>query len=108
MAQPMRFPCAHVDAMTLWARNSAEPRNKECRLMGSQLVFPRYVWLIGFVLFVCSAAPAQVPKDTTPPQTGSISGHVLVNNKAAVGVEVAAFSTESANRRIPAAQSKTD
>jgi protocatechuate 3,4-dioxygenase beta subunit len=76
--------------------------------MGSHLVFPRYVSLIGIILFVCSLASAQVTKDATPPRTGSISGHVLVNNKAAAGVEVAAFSTESTNRRIPAAQSKTD
>src|ERR1700740_1953529 len=108
MAQPMRFPCAPLDAVTLWARNSAEPRNKECRLMGSHLVFPRYVSLIGIILFVCPLASAQITKDATPPRTGSISGHILVNNKAAAGVEVAAFSTESANRRIPAAQSKTD
>jgi hypothetical protein len=61
----------------------------------------------GILLFTFTMAGAQ-PKDANPPRTGSISGHVLINNKAAAGVEVAAFSGESLNRRIATAQSKTD
>jgi 5-hydroxyisourate hydrolase-like protein (transthyretin family) len=53
-------------------------------------------------------ATAAQAKDTPPPRTGSISGHVLINNKGAAGVEVGAFGGESFNRRIATAQTKTD
>ena len=62
---------------------------------------------VGILLCAFTIAPAQ-SKDSAPPRTGSISGHVLVNNKAAAGVEVGAFSSDSFNRRVATAQAKTD
>src|SRR6266576_4426396 len=71
----------------------------------------RPVWFqisaLGILLCAFTIVPAQ-SKDTTPPRTGSISGHVLINNKAAAGVEVGAFGGDSFNRRIATAQTKTD
>ena len=66
---------------------------------------------VGILLCACTSASAQSPaqsKDTAPPRTGSISGHVLINNKAAAGVEVGAFGGDSFNRRVATAQTKTD
>src|SRR2546423_1294114 len=63
------------------------------------------VLITGVILFLCPLAKAQDPR---PRPTGSISGHVLINNKSAAGVEVAAMGGEVINRRIPAAQTKTD
>lgn len=64
------------------------------------------------LLSAFAITPAQTPsqsKDTSPPRTGSISGHVLIDNKAAAGVEVGAFGgADSLNRRVAAAQTKTD
>lgn len=58
------------------------------------------------VLFWAGATVrAQEPK---PKPTGSISGHVLVNNKGAAGVDVGVMSSDSPNRRYPAAQTKSD
>ena len=63
---------------------------------------------ISVLLFTYQMVSAQT-KDASPPRTGSISGHVLVDNKAAAGVEVGAFGgAESFNRRVAAAQTKTD
>jgi hypothetical protein len=79
----------------------------EASLMSSHINSFRRVSLIGTLLFSFSAAFAQT-KDANPPRTGSISGHVLINNKAAAGVEVGAFGAESFNRRVATAQTKTD
>ena len=76
--------------------------------MSSQLILFRRVSLIAALLFAFTVAPGQATKDANPPRTGSISGHVLINNKAAAGVEVGAFGGESLNRRIATAQAKTD
>jgi hypothetical protein len=76
--------------------------------MSSHMIFFRRVSLIGILLFSFSGAAGQTAKDAIPPRTGSISGHVLINNKAAAGVEVGAFGGESLNRRVASAQSKTD
>lgn len=62
---------------------------------------------VGILWCAFAIAPAQ-SKDTAPPRTGSISGHVLINNKAAAGVEVGAFGGDSFNRRVATAQAKTD
>jgi protocatechuate 3,4-dioxygenase beta subunit len=66
-----------------------------------------HISAVSIILLAFTLGCAQ-PKDATPPRTGSISGHVLINNKAAAGVEVAAFNGESLNRRVATAQSKTD
>jgi hypothetical protein len=66
------------------------------------------LWLIGIIIFSFSFAHAQ-SRSATPQQTGSISGHVLIEGKAAAGVEVGAFGgSDSFNRRVATAQSKTD
>src|SRR5215831_6507462 len=67
----------------------------------------RGILLIGIFLFTYSFTFAQSKQDAVPPRTGSISGHVLIDNKAAAGVEVGAVHTDS-NRRIATAQTKTD
>ena len=76
--------------------------------MSSQLILFRPVSLIAALLFTFAVAPGQATKDANPPRTGSISGHVLINNKAAAGLEVAAFGGDSLNRRVATAQAKTD
>src|SRR5580765_8206305 len=71
-------------------------------------------WMISFrhfsvVILLCMLTMARAqPKDASPPRTGSISGHVLIDNKAAANVEVAAYDFEGGNRRIPTAQARTD
>jgi hypothetical protein len=77
--------------------------------VNSQLIFFRRVSLIGTLLFAFTVAPGQATKEANATPTGSISGHVLINNKAAAGVEVGAFGgSESLNRRVAASQAKTD
>lgn len=76
--------------------------------MSSQQIALHRVSLIGIFLFTGAVAFGQATKDANPPRTGSISGHVLIENKAAAGVEVGAFGGESSNRRIATAQTKTD
>lgn len=76
--------------------------------MNSRIISFRRVSLIGTLLFTFSVAPSQTMKDAGPPRTGSISGHVLIDNKAAAGVEVGAFGGDSFNRRVATAQTKTD
>jgi hypothetical protein len=81
----------------------------EAFLLSSHIISFRRFSLIGTLLLTFSVAPGQATKDTNRPRTGSISGHVLINNKAAAGVEVAAFgSGDSFNRRVATAQTKTD
>jgi hypothetical protein len=61
------------------------------------------------VILLCAVVTARAQtKETPAPPTGSISGHVLINNKAAAGIEVGAFGGESFNRRVATAQTKTD
>lgn len=59
------------------------------------------------VPIICQTSKAQSPDAKVKP-TGSISGRIMISGKAAAGIEVAAFGGESINRRIPAAQTKTD
>lgn len=58
------------------------------------------------------SSPAIVTGQTSEPKsnrTGSISGHVIVGGKTAVGMPVGAFGSDNNfNRRIPAAQTTTD
>src|ERR1044072_4334207 len=77
-------------------------------LMSSHIISFRGVSLIGVVLFACWTGCAQGTKEANPPRTGSISGHVLINNKAAANIEIGAFGADSANRRVASAQTKTD
>ncbi|HEX3145931.1 MAG TPA: carboxypeptidase regulatory-like domain-containing protein [Pyrinomonadaceae bacterium] len=58
--------------------------------------------LCGFIM-----AAAQT-KDAVQPRTGSISGHILIDNKAAADIQVAALNLEGLNRRSPVMQTKTD
>src|SRR5205807_3925780 len=60
------------------------------------------------LLLLCPSGKAQ---DAKPRPAGSISGHVLVNGKGAAGIDMGAlgaFGGETLNRRVPAAQTKTD
>ncbi|HYX28476.1 MAG TPA: carboxypeptidase regulatory-like domain-containing protein [Pyrinomonadaceae bacterium] len=72
-----------------------------------QLIALPRVCLIGIIFVSCSYALAQT-KIATPQPIGSISGHVYIDGKAAAGVEVGAFASDSINRRVANAQSKTD
>jgi protocatechuate 3,4-dioxygenase beta subunit len=47
-------------------------------------------------------------REAKPKATGSISGHVLLNGKAAPGIPVAAYGGEATARRIAAARTVTD
>ncbi len=61
------------------------------------------------VIVLCSFAVARAQtKAAVPPRMGSISGHILVDNKPAADVQVAALNLEGLNRRSPVAQAKTD
>jgi len=74
-------------------------------------IFAAAIFMIASAAFAAAQTPEAVraqPKDASPPRTGSISGHVLIDNKAAANVEVAAYDSEGVNRRIPAAQARTD
>lgn len=75
--------------------------------MTSHISFLSRIWIVAIALTLSSFSRAQTPNDAKPKPIGSISGHVLVNRKAAAGIEVAAFGGET-SRRIPAAQAKTD
>src|SRR3954469_25611091 len=78
--------------------------------MNSQVISFWRVSLIGIILIAASATFGKATKDPKPPpRTGSISGHVLINNKEAASVDVGAFGgADSFNRRVPTAQTKTD
>jgi len=74
-------------------------------------IFAAAIFMIASALFASAQTPDAAraqPKDASPPRTGSISGHVLIDNKAAANVEVAALNFDGVNRRIPAAQARTD
>jgi 5-hydroxyisourate hydrolase-like protein (transthyretin family) len=76
--------------------------------MSSRINWFQHLSLPGILLIAFSIATAQA-KDPDLKPTGSISGHVLINNKAAAGVEVGAFGgADSFNRRVATAQTKTD
>jgi Carboxypeptidase regulatory-like domain len=76
--------------------------------MSSRINSFQYLSVPGILLLAFSIAHGQA-KDPGVKQTGSISGHVLINNKAAAGVEVGAFGgADSFNRRVATAQTKTD
>jgi protocatechuate 3,4-dioxygenase beta subunit len=47
-------------------------------------------------------------REAKPKATGSISGHVILNGKAAAGIPVAAYGGETLARRIAAARAVTD
>ena len=59
------------------------------------------------ILYSGSLARGQTP-DVKPKPTGSISGHVMLDGKAASGMPVAAVAGASVNRRDAAAQAVTD
>jgi len=64
------------------------------------------VLIAAIVIVVASVANCQ-SANTPQKATGSISGHIIVDGKAAAGIAVAAFSVE-ASRRVPSTQAKTD
>jgi hypothetical protein len=59
------------------------------------------------VPFTCQIGKAQ-SSDAKPKPTASISGHVVVDGKAASGIPVAAVAGTSVNQRDAAAQAVTD
>ena len=59
------------------------------------------------IVFASFAANAQTP-DTKAKATGSISGRVTIDGKAAEGIPVAAFGGENFDRRVAAAKTVTD
>ena len=70
---------------------------------------------LGFCLMIAAAILLTSPtatrgqaREVKPKATGSISGHVILNGKAAVGIPVAAYGGESMARRVAAARSVTD
>ena len=60
------------------------------------------------ILITSPAAMRGQTREAKPKATGSISGHVLLNGKAAAGITVAAFGGEAMARRIAAARTVTD
>jgi 5-hydroxyisourate hydrolase-like protein (transthyretin family) len=63
--------------------------------------------LIAAIVIVAASVANCQSAGTTQKATGSISGHIIVDGKAAAGIAVAAFSAE-AIRRVPTTQVKTD
>jgi hypothetical protein len=60
------------------------------------------------ILSVAVLCSAKAHSQTAAKPSGSISGHVLIGGKGATGIDVAAFTNDVINRRVPAAQVKTD
>jgi len=60
------------------------------------------------ILITFPAAMRGQTREAKPKATGSISGHVLLNGKAAAGIPVAAYGGETMARRIAAARTVTD
>lgn len=69
------------------------------------------LWCFAFValtlISLSETGMGQTP-DPKAKATGSISGHVIINGKAAAGIAVGAFGGENPNRRMAAAQTATD
>src|SRR5258707_3255878 len=63
--------------------------------------------LIATIVIVAASVANCQSANPTQKATGSISGHITVDGKAAAGIAVAAFSVE-AIRRVPTTQIKTD
>jgi len=63
--------------------------------------------LIAAIVIVAASVANCQSAGPTQKATGSISGHIIVDGKAAAGIAVAAFSAE-AIRRVPTTQVKTD
>jgi 5-hydroxyisourate hydrolase-like protein (transthyretin family) len=63
--------------------------------------------LIAAIVIVAASGANCQSASPTQKATGSISGHIIVDGKAAAGIVVAAFSAEGI-RRVPTAQVKTD
>ena len=60
------------------------------------------------ILITSPAAMRGQTREAKSKATGSISGHVLLNGKAAAGIAVAAYGGETMTRRIAAARTVTD
>src|SRR6266850_8041460 len=60
------------------------------------------------ILITSPAVMRGQTREAKPKATGSISGHVLLNGKAAAGIPVAAYGGETMARRIAAARTVTD
>jgi protocatechuate 3,4-dioxygenase beta subunit len=60
------------------------------------------------ILIAFSTVTRGQTREAKPKATGSISGHVILNGKAAVGIPVAAYGGETMVRRIAAARAVTD
>src|SRR5438874_9990860 len=63
--------------------------------------------VFSFVVLLCISTSGSA-QDAKLKPTGSISGHIIVNSKGAAGIEVGAIGGDNINRRLPAAQTKTD
>ena len=57
------------------------------------------------VLFTSQISKSQTP-DAKPKPTGSISGHVIIDGKAAAGIPIAAVAGSNINRRDSAARDR--
>ena len=65
--------------------------------------------IIATVILITSPAVMRgQTREAKPKVTGSISGHVLLNGKAAAGIAVAAYGGETMSRRVAAARTVTD
>jgi len=64
-------------------------------------------WIVATAISFAAASTAQ-GQDANPKPSGSISGQVTIGSKPVAGIPVAAFSLDTINRRIAAAQSVTD
>ena len=64
--------------------------------------------IIAAILIASLTAARGQTREAKPKATGSISGHVILNGKAAAGISVAAYGGETLARRIAAARAVTD
>jgi hypothetical protein len=60
------------------------------------------------ILITCPAVMRGQTRESKSKATGSISGHVLLNGKAAAGIAVAAYGGDTMSRRVAAARTVTD
>jgi 5-hydroxyisourate hydrolase-like protein (transthyretin family) len=76
--------------------------------MATQRISLFRISITGILLLAGIAIANAQPAAPQPKPIGSISGHVIINGKAAAGITVGALGGENFNRRIPAAQTVTD
>lgn len=100
--------CDRGDAM-IGATQTAQPwQRKEEVPVAPQGVSLSRVSIIGVLLLTCATLANSQSANPKPKPTGSISGRVTIDGKAAAGIHVAAVAGETVNRRDAAGKAISD